>query len=113
MVLRMVDTGSCAQCLSSTCYKQHCLSYAIMFNKPVLVLISNEIIEDNNILLQESNHLSSILGCPTINIDKIDEKLLSNFSINIDKYLAYKNKYLSSRLDNKTNGEIIIEDVIN
>jgi hypothetical protein len=89
------------------------VSYAIMFNKPVLVLISNEIIEDNNILLQESNHLSSILGCPTINIDKIDEKLLSNFSINIDKYLAYKNKYLSSRLDNKTNGEIIIEDVIN
>ena len=57
--------------------------------------------------------LGQMLGCSTINIDKIDEKLLSNFSINSDKYLAYKSKYLSARLDNKTNGEIIINEVIN
>jgi hypothetical protein len=89
------------------------VSYAIMFNKPVLVLLSNELIEDNNILLQDTNDIASMLGCPTINIDKIDENLLNNFSINSEKYLAYKNKYLSSRLDHKTNGEIIIEDVVN
>ena len=89
------------------------VSYAVMFNKPVLVLLSNELIKDANVLLEESNYLSSMLGCSTINIDIIDEKLLSNFSINSEKYLAYINKYLSSRLDNKTNGEIIIEDVVN
>ena len=86
------------------------VSYAIMFNKPVIVLLSNELIKDRNILLEESNYLSSMLDCSTINIDIIDEKLLSNFSINSEKYLAYKNKYLSSRLDNKTNGEIIIDN---
>jgi hypothetical protein len=89
------------------------VSYAVMFNKPVLVLLSNELIEDGNILLKESNHLSSILGCPTINVDKINESLLSNFSINTEKYLTYKNKYLSSRLDSKTNCEIIINEIIN
>lgn len=88
------------------------VSYAVMFNKPVLVLVSNEIIEDNNILLQQSNYLSSSLGCSTINIDKIDEKLVYNFSINSDKYLTYKSRYLSARLDNKTNGEIISEIVL-
>ena len=89
------------------------VSYAVLFNKPVLVLLSDEIIEDNNILLQQSYKLSSSLGCSSINIDKIDEKLLNNYSINSDKYLAYKSKYLSARLDNKTNGEIIINEVIN
>ena len=89
------------------------VSYAVLFNKPVLVLLSDEIIEDNNILLQQSYKLSSSLGCSSINIDKIDEKLLNNYSINSDKYLAYKSKHLSARLDNKTNGEIIINEVIN
>ncbi len=89
------------------------VSYAVMFNKPVLVLLSNELIKDANVLLEESNYLSSMLGCSTINIDIIDEKLLSNFSINSEKYLAYINKYLSSRLDNKTNGEIIISEILN
>jgi len=89
------------------------VSYAVMHDKPVLVLLSDELIADNNILLKESNYLSSILGCPSINIDQINEKLLDKFSVNKDKYLAYKTNYLSSRLDRKTNCEIIIDEIIN
>ena len=47
------------------------------------------------------------------NIDKIDEKLLKVNPVNIKKYLSYKKRYLTSRNDNKTNCEIIIEDLLN
>jgi hypothetical protein len=89
------------------------VSYAIMFNKPVLVLLSDELIENNTDLLYDTKAHASMLGCPTINIDKIDENLFNNFSVNSEKYLAYKNKYLSSRLDHKTNGEIFISEILN
>ncbi len=88
-------------------------SYAVMFNKPILLLKSNELIDDNNILLAEANYLEELLGCNCINIDKIDEKLLKINPVNIKKYLSYKKRYLTSRNDNKTNCEIIIEDLLN
>jgi len=87
-------------------------SYAVMFNKPILLLKSNELIDDDNILLAEANYLEELLGCNCINIDKIDEKLLKINRVNIKKYLSYKKRYLTSRNDNKTNCEIIIEDLL-
>ena len=87
-------------------------SYAVMFNKPILLLKSNELIDDDNILLAEANYLEELLGCNCINIDKIDEKLLKINPVNIKKYLSYKKRYLTSRNDNKTNCEIIIEDLL-
>ena len=104
----LVSESSLVMTLNSTA-----VSYAIMFNKPVLFLVSNEVIEDGNILLEEINFSARILDSKIINVDKIDEKLISNFTMNNKKYFAYKNQYLSSRLDNKTNGEIIINDIIN
>lgn len=88
------------------------VSYAVMFNKPVIFLISNEVINDGNILLQEINFYASILGTSAINVDRVDDKLITNLTVNSEKYILYKNKYLSSRSDNKTNGEIIMDDVI-
>lgn len=88
-------------------------SYAVMFNKPILLLKSNELIDDDNILIAEANYLEDLLGCSCINIDKIDEKLLRINPINIEKYQSYKKRYLTSRKDNKTNCEIIIEDLLN
>jgi hypothetical protein len=89
------------------------VSYAVMYNKPVLILLSDELISDDNILLKESNYLANILGCSSINIDKADAVKSINFPINKIKYLKYKSKYLSSRMDNKTNCEIIVDEVIN
>ena len=89
------------------------VSYAVMYNKPVMVLLSDELIRDDNILLKESNYLTNILGCSSINIDKVDGVKLTNFPIDKTKYLKYKSKYLSSRTDNKTNCEIIVDEIIN
>jgi hypothetical protein len=89
------------------------VSYAVMGDIPILVLLSDELIADNNILLNESRHLSTILGCPSINISQFNIDFLNIFSIDKKKYQSYKAQYLSSRLDGKTNCEIIIDEIVN
>jgi hypothetical protein len=89
------------------------VSYAVLGDIPTLVLLSDELIADNNILLNESRHLSTILGCPSINISQFNIDSLNIFSIDKKKYQSYKTHYLSSRLDGKTNCEIIIDEILN
>jgi hypothetical protein len=89
------------------------VSYAVMYSKPVIVLMSDELLEDNNILLKEAKNLSEILGSVMININHVDGSLIDSLSINKFKYQEYKSKYLSSRKDKKTNCEIIIDEIIN
>ena len=88
------------------------VSYAVMHSKPVIVLVSDELLRDNNVLIKDAKNLSEILDSAIVNINDIDENLLTNFTVNKIKYLDYKSKYLSSRLDDKTNCEIIIDEVI-
>ena len=102
--MEMISKASFVITLNSTA-----ISYAVMCNKPVLFLLSNEILEDGNDLLNMVETYANILGSSTINIDKFDEELTINLSVNSEKYLLFKKNYLSSRLDKKTNGEIIID----
>jgi hypothetical protein len=101
-------------CLGVVTLNSTAVSYAVLYNKPVTVVFSDEIICDANILQCNVETLSNEMGCRLVNIDLPFEKEYSVFnSINKHKYLRYKRKYLSSRKDSKSNCEIIIDEIIN
>ena len=91
------------------------VSYAVLFEKPVVILCSDEIINENSVFYNDSKFWSLELNCPLININSYPSfSIIDNFGL-IDKksYAQYINKYLTSRKDAKTNCEIIIDEVIN
>jgi hypothetical protein len=101
-------------CLGVVTLNSTAVSYAVLYNKPVTVVSSDEIICDANILQCNVETLSNEMGCRLVNINLPfeNESYIFN-SINKHKYLRYKLKYLSSRKDGKTNCEIIVDEIIN
>jgi hypothetical protein len=89
------------------------VSYAVLHAKPIMILLNNEIILDDNILLSESNYLSKTLGSPCINLDDFKKNDTTILPANHEKYNNYIFQYLSSRQDNKTNCEIIYDEILN
>ncbi len=89
------------------------VSHAVMLNKSIILLNSNEIICGNNVTLKHIEYLNKLLGCQIINVDSYNKDSVVFKKIDKSKYLSYKNNYLSSRNDGKTNCEIIVDEIIN
>ncbi len=89
-------------------------SFAIMYNKPIIMIYSDEIRQDNR-QYKSVRFWSEELSCPFVNIDHpvFPNKYKIFPKINKKSYMEYKLKHLTSRIDNKTNCEIIIDEIIN
>lgn len=89
------------------------VSHAVMFKKPIVLLNSNEIKYDNSVTLKHITYLKELLGCQLINIDSYNKDLVVSDEIDQVRYFSYKNKYLTSRSDKKTNCEVILDEIVN
>ena len=85
------------------------LSFAAIHNKPAIFIYNNEFLEKKNNFLGNQKIYATELGLEPINIDTLtDPKKISHlFKFNKNIYSKYKKKYLTNRIDNKINYEII------
>ena len=92
------------------------ISYAIAFLKP-LILITSDLIENSRDQYKRSliKNISSDTGATIFNIDReySEQELRAALVIDHEKYESYKQKYLTSRTDNKPNYQILLDEVIN
>jgi len=73
------------------------------------------LLKDNNTFYKSIKFWSKELSCPFINIDLPFDSNNINFEKNIDKklYQKYILNYLTSREDQKTNCQVIKEEILN
>ena len=92
------------------------ISYAISYNKPLL-LVWSDLIESGIDPRKRSFILNFSLatGATIFNIDReySGQELRAALVINHEKYESYKQKYLTSRTDSKPNYQVILEEIIN
>ena len=92
------------------------ISYAIAFLKP-LILITSDLIENSRDQYKRSliENICSDTGATIFNIDReySEQELRAALVIDHEKYESYKQKYLTSRTDNKPNYQILLDEVIN
>jgi len=84
-------------------------SYAVLFNKPSVILIGKEILDNRDIdTINYLNLFKKETGCEIININhKLKKKVfLQKLKINKKKYNLYKDKLVSFK--NKTNNSLIL-----
>jgi hypothetical protein len=92
------------------------ISYAVAFLKP-LILITSDHIENSQDKYKSSliRNISRDTGARIFNIDHkySEQDLRAALVIDHEKYESYKQKYLTSRTDNKPNYQILLDEVIN
>jgi hypothetical protein len=91
------------------------VSYAVSFQKPLILVISDEIINDKNAYLSESiKIMAAETGARIFNIDReyTEQDLREAMVIDHAKYESYKRKYLTSRTDGKPNYQVLLDEVI-
>ena len=92
------------------------ISYAISYNKPLILVWSN-LIESGIDPRKRSFILNFSLatGATIFNIDRqySEQEIRAAMVIDHAKYASYKQKYLTSRTDNKPNYQVILEEIIN
>jgi hypothetical protein len=78
-------------------------------------MYSDELLKDDNTFYKDIKFWSEELFCPFINIDhpSFPNKYEQFPRINKKAYTEYKLKYLTSRVDNKTNCEVIMDEIVN
>jgi len=83
-------------------------SYAVFFNKPAIILISQEVIDKDIYTINYLNHFSKETGSKIVNINlKVKKKsLLKKLKINKKKYEVFKNKLVT--FENKSNNNLLI-----
>tara|TARA_B100000965_G_scaffold403342_1_gene431218 strand:- start:3171 stop:4364 length:1194 start_codon:yes stop_codon:yes gene_type:complete len=88
-------------------------SFAMIFNKPSLLISSNEM-AGNLSFLQNQYQYSDLIGSNILNIDEEfeEKKIKSLIKINKKRVKEYKNNFLTSRKDKKPNYKLINEVVI-
>ncbi len=89
------------------------LSFATFYNKPAVLIFTNEFIGKKNNFLEHQNFFAKNLGTKPINIDtRLDKKIINElFMFNKKKYQRYIKKYISVRKDKKNNYKIL-SDII-
>lgn len=89
------------------------LSFATFYNKPAVLIFTNEFIGKKNNFLEHQNFFAKNLGTKPINIDtRLDKKIINElFMYNKKKYQRYIEKYISVRKDKKNNYKIL-SDII-
>jgi hypothetical protein len=91
------------------------VSYAVSFHKPLILVTSDEIINDKNAYLNESIKIMAVeTGARIFNIDReyTEQDLREAMVIDHAKYESYKRKYLTSRTDGKPNYQVLLDEVI-
>jgi len=92
------------------------ISYAISYNKP-LILVWSDLIESGIDPRKRSFILNFSLatGATIFNIDRqySEQEIRAALVIDHEKYASYKQKYLTSRTDNKPNYQVILEEIVN
>jgi len=87
------------------------ISYAIIFKKPVIIIYSNQLKEDN-LAMARLNRTSELLGTVPVNINSNFEGLSDRLKINELCYEAYKKNYLTSIDLPRSNAQILLEDIL-
>ena len=113
-------SGQTAECVSRCelviATNSTAISYAIAFLKP-LILITSDKIKNNRDQYKSSliQNISTDTGATIFNIDRqySEQEIRAALVIDHEKYASYKQKYLTSRTDNKPNYQVILEEIIN
>jgi hypothetical protein len=84
------------------------ISYAVVFKKPVILIYSDQSSKDLN-LMAYMQMLSEELDSPLVNIN--DKNIELRLKVNLTKYTAYQQNYLTSLSYNLPNFEILLNEV--
>lgn len=113
---REVLYGKTEECIASArlviTRNSSAISYAVLHEKPVLFVCSDELLCDP-VAMRDINGLADMLGSFVINVDRSLKSI--NFEslmrINVDKYRLYRDNVLTSNVNGKTNAIIIRDEV--
>lgn len=102
-----------SQCRAIITHFTTAISSAVVYNKPSILLSSDELItlRSNQYVYMQALHEE--LGAPIINMDHTDESSFEIPVVNTEKYKEYKYKYLTNPETENTNNFINISSVIN
>ncbi|CAN4273594.1 hypothetical protein MCERHM31_01228 [Methylophilaceae bacterium] len=92
------------------CYSTS-ISYAIIYRKPIVFIYSDQYLL-NPILIRHIFGLAAMLGCKPINIDHFTGEISDYLNIDESKYLNYERVVLSSKITQRPNFQVILEDVM-
>lgn len=86
------------------------ISYAILAQKPIISILTDDIIRNYLLTQKRTELLSNLVGSTLLNISK-EYELLDTYNVNIEKYNQYIKDYLSYNNDNVRNWKIIIKNL--
>ena len=92
------------------CYSTS-ISYAIIYRKPIVFIYSDQYLL-NPILIRHIFGLAEMLGCKPINIDHFTGEISDYLNIDESKYDNYERIVLSSKITQRPNFQVILEDVM-
>jgi hypothetical protein len=87
------------------------ISFAVIFNKPVIFIYSNQLKKDKYAMENIFNK-AEMLGATPVNIDDTLFDFKKLLQIDSEKYNLYKARCLSSEISNLPNSKIIIRDIM-
>lgn len=90
------------------------ISYAVAFNKPLILVTCDSIEQAQQLKKFEIRSCSVETGATIFNIDReySEHEIRAALVIDHEKYESYKQKYLTSRIDGKPNYQVLLEEVI-
>lgn len=87
------------------------VSFAIIYNKPILFIYSDESKNDLQLMCYIEN-ISDILGQPVCNINRLKAIPKTLPIIETNKYLNYKDQFLTFAKEARTNAQLIEQEVL-
>jgi hypothetical protein len=87
------------------------ISFSIIYNKPVCLLISQEIEETHPNIKQVITSTGKILKCNIYDYEKNLYPKLSEISVDDDAYKFYRRQYLSSIDNSRFSSDIVINEI--
>jgi hypothetical protein len=88
------------------------ISYAVLFNKPVIIIYSNQLKHLHD-FMRDQRGLAAMLGTKPINIDEWPSDICGLLKVDPERYRAYERAVLTSDPTRRPNVQIILEDIMN